>query len=113
MQDEQPQTVPLVEEKDKLLPEDTREAGQEVEKEKTVSQLKPEEPKQLKESKEKLVVKKIQCKLRRRLKKPNNATYKNKIVMIDGEKVSMIPSGFEIMTRSGWKPIMMRADKIK
>lgn len=37
---------------------------------------------------------------------------KEKIIKIDSKSVLMVPSGFEIMTKNGWKPIMMRADKI-
>jgi hypothetical protein len=36
-----------------------------------------------------------------------------KWVKIDGEKVLFVPSGFEIMTKDGWRPIMERADKIE
>ena len=39
--------------------------------------------------------------------------WEEKWVEVDGEKVLFIPSGFEIMTKNGWRPLMMRADKIK
>lgn len=37
---------------------------------------------------------------------------KEKFITINGKKVLMVPSGFEIKTADGWKPIMMQADKI-
>ena len=39
--------------------------------------------------------------------------WEEKWVEVDGEKVLFVPSGFEIMTKNGWRPLMMRADKIK
>ena len=39
--------------------------------------------------------------------------WEDKWVNVDGEKVLFIPSGFEIMTKNGWRPIMTRADKIQ
>ena len=39
--------------------------------------------------------------------------WENKWVEADGEKVLFVPSGFEIMTKNGWRPIMTRADKIQ
>ena len=38
--------------------------------------------------------------------------WEEKWVEVDGEKVLFVPSGFEIMTKNGWRPLMMRADKI-
>ena len=38
--------------------------------------------------------------------------WEDKWVDVDGEKVLFVPSGFEIMTKDGWRPVMMRADKI-
>ena len=37
--------------------------------------------------------------------------WESKWVEVDGEKVLFVPSGFEIMTKNGWRPIMERADK--
>lgn len=39
--------------------------------------------------------------------------WEEKWVEVNGEKVLFVPSGFEIMTKNGWRPLMMRADKIK
>jgi len=39
--------------------------------------------------------------------------WEDKWVNVDGEKVLFVPSGFEIMTKNGWRPIMTRADKIQ
>ena len=39
--------------------------------------------------------------------------WEEKWVNVDGEKVLFVPSGFEIMTKNGWRPIMTRADKIQ
>ena len=39
--------------------------------------------------------------------------WEEKWVNVDGKKVLFVPSGFEIMTKNGWRPIMERADKIK
>ena len=39
--------------------------------------------------------------------------WEEKWVEVDGEKILFVPSGFEIMTKNGWRPLMMRADKIK
>ena len=39
--------------------------------------------------------------------------WKEKWIDVDGEKVLFVPSGFEIMTKDGWRPVMMRADKIQ
>ena len=118
MQDEQSQTKSLEKNKNNYLPEDKKEtnlqAEKEIVKEKEEACLepKPEEPKELEKPKEEVLVKKIQRKARKRLNKSNNQADRNKTVIIDGKEVLMIPSGFEIMTRSGWKPIMMRADKM-
>lgn len=116
MQDEQPQAKSL--EKNNYLPEDKKETDLQAEKgivkekEEAYLEPKPEEPKELEKPKEEVLVKKIQRKARKRLNKSNNQADRNKTVIIDGQEVLMIPSGLEIMTRSGWKPIMMRADKI-
>jgi len=37
--------------------------------------------------------------------------WEEKWVEVDGKKVLFVPSGFEIMTKNGWRPIMERADK--
>ena len=64
----------------------------------------PEKPVKIQEIKPKKKPKK-------RVKKQNKFNSpKNKIIKIDGEDILMIPSGYEIMTEEGWKPIMMRAD---
>ena len=39
--------------------------------------------------------------------------WEDKWVNVNGEKVLFVPSGFEIMTKNGWRPIMTRADKIQ
>ena len=39
--------------------------------------------------------------------------WEDKWVKVDGKKVLFVPSGFEIMTKDGWRPIMERADKIQ
>jgi hypothetical protein len=39
--------------------------------------------------------------------------WEDKWVEVDGKKVLFVPSGFEIMTKNGWRPIMTRADKIQ
>ena len=39
--------------------------------------------------------------------------WEEKWVNVDGKKVLFVPSGFEIMTKNGWRPIMTRADKIQ
>ena len=39
--------------------------------------------------------------------------WEEKWVSVDGKKVLFVPSGFEIMTKNGWRPIMTRADKIQ
>jgi len=39
--------------------------------------------------------------------------WEEKWVEVDGKKVLFVPSGFEIMTKDGWRPVMMRADKIQ
>ena len=39
--------------------------------------------------------------------------WEDKWVDVDGKKVLFVPSGFEIMTKNGWRPLMMRADKIQ
>ena len=39
--------------------------------------------------------------------------WKEKWVNVDGKKVLFVPSGFDIMTKNGWRPLMMRADKIQ
>ncbi len=36
----------------------------------------------------------------------------NKVIKINGKNVLMVPSGFEIMTKDGWRPVMMRADRL-
>jgi ribosomal protein L23 len=116
MQDEQSQAKSLG--KNNSLPEDKGgtdlQAEKEIvkEKEEAIFQPKPEEVRELEKPKEESLVKETQHKARRRLKKSENQTHKDKVVIMDGQEVLMIPSGFEIMTRSGWKPIMMRADKI-
>jgi len=39
--------------------------------------------------------------------------WEEKWVEVDGKKVLFVPSGFEIMTKDGYRPVMMRADKIQ
>ena len=39
--------------------------------------------------------------------------WEEKWVEVDGKKVLFVPSGFEIMTKDGYKSVMMRADKIQ
>ena len=48
----------------------------------------------------------------RQKKKKTIVEYKNKMIKIDGRNVLLIPSGFEIKTSEGWRPVMMRADKM-
>jgi len=48
----------------------------------------------------------------RQKKKKTIVEYKSKMIKIDGRNVLLIPSGFEIKTSEGWKPVMMWADKI-
>jgi len=48
----------------------------------------------------------------RQKKKKTIVKYKNKMIKIDGRNVLLIPSGFEIKTSEGWRPVMMRADKM-
>jgi len=57
------------------------------------------------------IFKKKTKKVRKR-KKGAPVVHKSKMVKIDGRYVFMIPSGFEIKTSEGWRPVMMRADKI-
>ena len=45
-------------------------------------------------------------------KKNPTVVNKDKVIKINGKNVLMVPSGFEIMTKDGWRSIMMRADKI-
>ena len=39
--------------------------------------------------------------------------WKEKWVEMEGKKILFVPSGFEIITKNGWRPVMTRADKIK
>jgi len=39
--------------------------------------------------------------------------WEEKWAEVDGKKVLFVPSGFEIMTKDGYGPVMMRADKIQ
>lgn len=39
--------------------------------------------------------------------------WEDKWVKVGGKMVLFVPSGFEIMTKNGWRPIMVRADKIE
>ncbi len=103
--------------------------------EKEIAEIRPEKEKENLSPKEKTVlpvevaplpeeIEEIKPKIRRKSKpkrklKPKSQIpemtrkWEEKWVNVDGKKVLFVPSGFEIMTKNGWRPIMTRADKIQ
>jgi len=49
---------------------------------------------------------------KKQIKKNSFVVNTNKVIKINGQNVLMLPSGFEIMTKGGWRSVMMRADRI-
>lgn len=70
-----------------------------------------EKPRIVKEPAKRLTKPKSVTKPRAISKQPSRK--EEKVVTIEGKQVVLIPSGFQIMTEEGWKPIMMRVDRVK
>lgn len=107
------------------IPPKETEVKKPVEGQKETTEIKPEEKKPIAEKtilpetppipkKEEVLKPK-----RKRRPKPKRVImespkkWENKWLKIGGKMVLFEPSGFEIMTKKGWRPLMMRADKIQ
>ena len=123
----------IVNNDDKKLPSGKKAQGPEEPLEKEIVEVKPQEETKGVPLEEKVVppaeamlpskeIAETQPKIKRKRKpKPKPQPHipevakkwEDKWVNVDGKKVLFVPSGFEIMTKNGWRPIMTRADKIQ
>ena len=122
---------------DKELPQEKKDQGPETSLEKEIVEVKPpeetvgvpleEKPAPPMEAMPRFKkIAEIKSNIRRKLKfkrkpepKPQPHVpevakkWEDKWVDVDGKKVLFVPSSFEIMTKDGYKPVMMRADRIQ